>query len=659
MRRLDSGRLSGILAGALVALVGLAQAPWNPILDRLEFDHLVRITRNLPPELDSPVAVVGLDDRAVRALSATTAPGFDRAAFARLVESISAAGPRVLAVDVLFREPRDAAGDESLARAIAGAPGAVIAAAWRSGQTQQQRVLLEPMRALSSRGIAIGVTNTWADADGVVRHLALVQTHDGNELPHMALEAARRYLGTTSTSVSGSLLVLAGPAGVRRVPIEPRTSTLLVPYAGRDRFKIVPASDLLENGPRREAAREKLKGKLVLVGATGNALGDLHLTPHGAPYGRPALVPGVLILAHAAEGIITGKLVGELGDTVSFVLLLGAVAAVSLLFAVFSPLFAFIGLAGIVGALWLACSISFEAGTLLGGLRLLSAVGATCVVCLIVRWVELYGLHARTLRWSGWDWLDRSGPEPGTSGVAAIVSLGSRDLARSGWRRSTPELAAALESLLRVGGDLEESGACVELDGPSRLLAVFGLRRGEPNCPVAACTAVRGAMTDLTVRWSAIVHAGPVTAGRLGAGRRRWSVFLGPEVELARRLISMADEYGVGLLVTDPVRQQCGEGFTFREIDRLRAGDRVFAVHELVGLEEALTDPFRALVEAYDSALQRYYRMDWVGARDDFYRALEIVPDDGPSRLMLTRVEAFRTQAPPEGWAGARTIVDG
>jgi tetratricopeptide (TPR) repeat protein len=58
------------------------------------------------------------------------------------------------------------------------------------------------------------------------------------------------------------------------------------------------------------------------------------------------------------------------------------------------------------------------------------------------------------------------------------------------------------------------------------------------------------------------------------------------------------------------------------------------------------------LLEQYNKALSLYKQRKWKEALQEFKKALEIVPDDGPSQLYIERCEEYIKNPPPDDWDG-------
>jgi adenylate cyclase len=65
-----------------------------------------------------------------------------------------------------------------------------------------------------------------------------------------------------------------------------------------------------------------------------------------------------------------------------------------------------------------------------------------------------------------------------------------------------------------------------------------------------------------------------------------------------------------------------------------------------------------AVIAAYEGGLDLYQRRDWDGALQQFGAALELAPDDRPSRIFVDRCRYYRECPPPENWNGVWIMED-
>lgn len=60
----------------------------------------------------------------------------------------------------------------------------------------------------------------------------------------------------------------------------------------------------------------------------------------------------------------------------------------------------------------------------------------------------------------------------------------------------------------------------------------------------------------------------------------------------------------------------------------------------------------KKLLQIYNVALALYKQKKWNEARNEFQRALEVVPDDGPSKMYLSRCDEYIKNPPGADWDG-------
>src|SRR5262245_9530698 len=203
--------------------VGLS---WRmPELDLAARDWMLRSRGKIvpPPE----IAIIAIDEASIARLGRFPWP---RALMARGLERISAARPKVIALDVLYSEPTAAADDQALATAIARAGNVVVAAQLTktADDKGESRVIwLRPLPEIESAAAGVGHVNVVLSYDGIVRTLLLRQTDDeGASLWAMAAETIR----AAEREKGGALRELAGAAqvGGQRFPIRSRGAEIIL-----------------------------------------------------------------------------------------------------------------------------------------------------------------------------------------------------------------------------------------------------------------------------------------------------------------------------------------------------------------------------------------------------------------------------------------------
>jgi signal transduction histidine kinase/CHASE2 domain-containing sensor protein len=254
-------------------------------IDRTLYDAGLALWRRPPP---ADIAIVAVDEASIAALGRWP---WRRAIHATMVEKLSAAGAKAIALDVILseRDRGDPAGDAALVRATAASGRVVLASPVTEVAGLGARDIL-PFDELRQAAAAIAHIQVEDDEDGVVRALDLV---DGAQDP-------RPYLGLAALQVAGR-----APTPLPGWPAEEgrgraRSHRYLIPYFGADgtvrRYSYLAVL-------RGDVSPSEFAGKVVFVGSTAAGLGDEHPSPAG---GRAAQMAGVEIAAQIAGALQEG-----------------------------------------------------------------------------------------------------------------------------------------------------------------------------------------------------------------------------------------------------------------------------------------------------------------------------------------------------------------
>jgi CHASE2 domain-containing sensor protein/tRNA A-37 threonylcarbamoyl transferase component Bud32 len=344
----------GLGITALVALLFFLRPGFFDNLHYRLYDLSLRARGSLsaPPE----VAIVAVDDASVASLGRWPWP---RGKMAELINLLSRAGAKVIAVDVVFLpdgQEKASGNDRLLGEAVQKAGNVLLPFYFTLGKPGEERKKGEtPPPVLSSsyllfddpkkfsdfpppvgvemfvsvpevmRGArAMGHINALPDADGKVRRDPLIIQYDGYYYPAFSIQVAAAARGLNR----GDLKVNVGRSlrlGKITVPTDPQGKMLIPYYGGNRSIPHRPCLDVLEG----RISPEAFKDKIVLVGVTAAGAFDFLTTPFSSRFS------GVEKHAQIVAGILQGRFISR-PPWVSF-LELGLVLLFGLLLTFFLP----------------------------------------------------------------------------------------------------------------------------------------------------------------------------------------------------------------------------------------------------------------------------------------------------------------------------------
>jgi adenylate cyclase len=181
----------------------------------------------------------------------------------------------------------------------------------------------------------------------------------------------------------------------------------------------------------------------------------------------------------------------------------------------------------------------------------------------------------------------------------------------------------------------------------AQLLALDTLRREVPDITGLRRDAPR---IDLCIG----VCTGEVVVGNIGSENTRSYTVVGDSVNLAARLERANRVYGTQILINESTAQAIGSQFETREIDTIsvKGKTETTRIFELMSATGQLSEESARLREHYDQARRSYLAQDWNPAETTFRECLQIRPSDGPSRVLLERIQFLRRNPPEKEWNG-------
>jgi class 3 adenylate cyclase len=169
---------------------------------------------------------------------------------------------------------------------------------------------------------------------------------------------------------------------------------------------------------------------------------------------------------------------------------------------------------------------------------------------------------------------------------------------------------------------------------------------------------IRRGLPDVDIRIG--IATGDVVVGNIGSDVTRSYTVMGATVNLGSRLQGVNKRYGTHILINETTASMAKGAIEAREIDSIVVAgtsepERVF---EVLGRTGELDQGMLTLRDRFAAGLAAYRRQAWAEARAEFEGGLAVVPGDGPSRVLLTRVAHLAEHPPGPDWNGVWALTE-
>lgn len=668
------GRFSGFLSGFVLMLAPLLAGAGAIMhggagvqsLRNFVFDGFQRLEPR-PAAPDDPVLIVDIDEASLRRFGQWPWP---RDRIAEAVGRLADLGAAAVTLDIVFNEPdrtspdqvlaawpamrdgavaaalRERSHDAILAAALARAPSVLgFALSDEAADRPPAKVgfaeigapaapfvarfagAVPPLPALSAAAAGTGAVNWIPDRDLVVRRVPLVLSGGGVLVPSLALETLRVAQGATTVTLRATSAGLnALKVGDLTIPTD-ETGSVQVRYAGSAAVRTLPFWRLMEPGG---TDRADIAGKIVLVGISAAALGDIRATP------LDSSVPGIHVHAEVLAQILAGRHLvrPDFADGVELVaLLLGAVAA-TILARRLRPFPAALSVVAMSAVVWAFSWRAFsDAGLLFDPAIPSLTLCATYLVATVLSYNRTEG-ERRQIRAAFSHYV---APE-----VVRTIVDNPRLLRLGGETRPLTILFFDLrgftaraehmpaERVIRflnavhtplTQAVLDERGTIDKFIGDG-LMAFWNAPLDVPDHAAHACRAALRMAATLPRIEAALaaevgpaddhaepiglgigIHTGLACVGNMGSAERFDYSIVGDAVNTAARLEPLTKVYGVPVLVSEDVAD-AADGFAFATVDRLRLRGqaRETRVLALLGARDAMPAETAGFLAAHEAA---------------------------------------------------------
>jgi adenylate cyclase len=150
------------------------------------------------------------------------------------------------------------------------------------------------------------------------------------------------------------------------------------------------------------------------------------------------------------------------------------------------------------------------------------------------------------------------------------------------------------------------------------------------------------------------INTGEMVVGNMGTAQKMDYTMMGNSVNLAARLEGVNKQYGTWILVSETTRNDAGDDFLFRRLDRVRVVgiNKPVRLYELVDERSLADSATKEAIDVFEEGLTQFEQREWDKAQESFQHTLRIRPDDGPASFFAKRCGDFMKKAPPANWDG-------
>jgi adenylate cyclase len=228
-----------------------------------------------------------------------------------------------------------------------------------------------------------------------------------------------------------------------------------------------------------------------------------------------------------------------------------------------------------------------------------------------------------------------------------------------------PELLVTLlnEYLSVMSGIIFKNDGTVDKYEGDAVMAFWGAPLPQSDHALRACVSalqMQEALKDLNRTWQAMqrpflkvrigINTGDMVVGNMGATGKFAYTVMGDSVNLASRLEGANKEYQTRIMVSRRTYELVEHKILGRELDRITVKGRTEPVttYELVAMRDhPLPAGMEQFLALYAEGMEFSRRRSWTDARRKFEEALQIMPDDYPSRVHFLRMQKYEA-APPD-----------
>jgi adenylate cyclase len=546
-----------------------------------------------------------------------------------------------------------------------------------------------PCPLISARGVEMnlpklteaaadtGFFNAIPDPDGAIRTVPRVVSYQEDLFAPLSLSMLQRYLDNPPLQItlsdSGVLAIRLGKADL---PVDDY-GRFRINFRGP--AKTFPYYSFVEVVSGK-VPLEIFRNKIVLVGASAVGIYDIRVTPFSS------IFPGVEVHANVMDNFFRRDFLWAPAGLANPAALVTVILALTICW--LQPrVRAWYGLALLLNMIFLYAIINYYLFTrqqiYLQMIYPLSCLITVYVVVAFMRFIaeekERLRIKAAFQNYVAPDVVNTMLQHPdmlklgGEKREMTVLFSDIRGFTTLSEKMEPEVLVGLLHSYLNPMTEIvfQHNGTMDKYIGDA-IMAIYGAPIVLPDHANRACDTALDMISHLTQLWEGWrakglpelkigigINSGTMTVGNMGSERLFDYTVIGDNVNLASRLEGLNKYYGTAILISEATQKLLKNSFILREIDRVRVKGKKAPVSlfELRGQGQPQGQEAE-LLQTFQAGLAAFRQGQLDAARKFFSECLKLDGNDGPCKLLLSRIATLSQEPLPPDWDGVTTLTE-